>query len=161
MPGMADSLKSVISDEMDPKPAKESDDDASDTVGLNPKPFDKTSGKDVEADPGEYGAEGDPYTYRVEPDGAVTIVSGPTGEGVRLDSGHAFDVILAQIKSGQLSRKSDAAPPAEKPAEERPKGLAGGSMKDRTMSAIDEEMGDDIERPPTSKDLPPNMRTAR
>ena len=53
---------------------------------------------------GVYSADGDPYLYRVEPDGSVTILGGPTGKGMNLTKGAPFDAIKSQIMSGQLVR---------------------------------------------------------
>lgn len=55
------------------------------------------------AQPGTYGAEGDPYQYRVNADGSVTIVDGPTGKGHTIREGNALKAILAQVSSGQLT----------------------------------------------------------
>lgn len=52
-----------------------------------------------------YEAEGDPYKYEELPDGSITITEGPTGKGVTLTHGVAFQAIKDQIKSGQLKKR--------------------------------------------------------
>lgn len=86
------------------------------------------------AKPGTYAAAGDPYTYKLNDDGSVTIVSGPSGAGKTMASGPAYDSILEQILSGQLK--------------------SGGSMRDRLSGAVDDAMAfttpisdDDRKRP--------------
>lgn len=54
----------------------------------------------------QYGAEGDPYDYQLNPDASVTIKTGPTGEGATLKEGAAYQAIMAQIASGQLKPKN-------------------------------------------------------
>lgn len=54
-----------------------------------------------------YGSEGDPYEYQVNPDGSVKIISGPTGEGMDLKTGPAYQAIMGQIASGQLKPKAE------------------------------------------------------
>lgn len=55
------------------------------------------------AKPGTYGAKGDPYAYTVNDDGSITLTEGPTGKGVTLRKGTAFDAIMKQITDGVLS----------------------------------------------------------
>lgn len=68
--------------------------------------------------PGDYKADGDPYTYRVKPDGSIVIVDGPTGEGSTLKAGSSVHTAISrQVENGTL-KKAAGAP--EGLAEDRP-----------------------------------------
>lgn len=115
-------------------------------------------------EPGNYTAEGDPYTYRVEEDGSITITSGPTGKGAKLTSGAAFDAIRGQIGSGRL--KFTPYPAAEKRIAADSEARKKPSMREQIEMAADEALGPEgrsdaiVDRAP-SKDLPPNISSVR
>lgn len=55
-------------------------------------------------EPGEYGAEGDPYTYVIDNDGSVYArLRDEPGPGAKLDA-RQKSVVMSQAKSGQLKR---------------------------------------------------------
>jgi hypothetical protein len=98
--------------------------------------------------PGTYTADGDPYTYKVDGDGSVTIMEGPTGSGQKLTKGAAYDAIVGQIRSGQL--KGDSKPPMPGLSPDRPgmnahldDALKGaGGLRDATKRAVASNMGE-------------------
>lgn len=85
--------------------------------------------------PGTYTAKGDPYTYRVDADGGVTIMEGPSGTGQKLTKGAAFNAIVGQIQSGQLTKGADGSPGL---SPDRP------GMNSHLDASLDELGGDDL-----------------
>lgn len=88
-----------------------------------PAPFDRAA-REPGVAPGVYKptASTDPYSYQVNEDGTVTILTGGIGKsgrdntGMTLSSGTAFDAILGQIRAGALKNQSEAGPPSGTPS---------------------------------------------
>jgi hypothetical protein len=55
--------------------------------------------------PGKYGAEGDPWTYEVQPDGSIRLSEGGRPKGSVGPEDDVYSAIVAQMKSGQLTRE--------------------------------------------------------
>ena len=90
---------------------------------------------------GVYSADGDPYLYRVEPDGSVTILGGPTGKGMNLTKGAPFDAIKSQIMSGQLVRDERDLDPSGTPVPTPLKAArADRSMRDALNESVAKHM---------------------
>lgn len=64
------------------------------------------------AEPETFHAEGDPYSYILNPDNSVTIAEGPTGKGLTLRSGKFYDAIMGQIE--QLRSEGEAPGPGDR-----------------------------------------------
>lgn len=97
------------------------------------------------AKPGVYGADGDPYAYRLNDDGSVTILQGPTGQGHTLSKGVAYDAILGQIVSGQLALAGPSTlPPKPDKVDDRTAfqppstGAAGSQLGRMALGALDD-----------------------
>jgi hypothetical protein len=97
--------------EQDPAPQVQGAPELSSATPMPPaeEPPEETSGSASPPPPGEYKAEGDPWTYEVGADGKITV-SKDGGEPIPVEPGtKAYNAIAGQVKSGQLKQASNMA----------------------------------------------------